>query len=241
MLGIPGVVGAEVAETSTGAPSVRIWTDDSRDPTELSADVRSMVARARAIGGEHPSRQRRVAGDAGPTSSEPTAPQPPAGTEPVSVRTLASAPKPTPAKRSGLGRRLDSLISVAGNEPAPAHLVSIDLTSQPTLEMIALEESASGVTIRAVDTAGAVAEAKVIGSAGSINPTIVTAVAELLGESPAPRLVSVELRDTEVAAVMVVTLELVDTTVAAGAAVVQGGMPFTLGKAAWAAIRSVRP
>ena len=143
-------------------------------------------------------------------------------------------------KRSGLGRGLESLIPDAVGEPAPAHLVSIDLTKQPVLEMIAIEESASGVTVRAVDTARNVAEAKVIGGASSINPMIVAAVAELLGELPAPRLVSVELRDTEAAAVLVVTLELGDATIAAGAAVVQGGMPFTLGKAAWAAIKSVR-
>lgn len=106
--------------------------------------------------------------------------------------------------------------------------------------MIAIEESSTGVTVRAVDTARNVAEAKVIGGASSINPVIVSAVAELLGELPAPRLASVELRDTEIAAVLVVTLELADTTIAAGAAVVQGGMPFTLGKAAWSAIKSVR-
>ncbi len=238
MLGIPGVVGAEVAEMDSGAPSVRIWTDDSRDPAELDAEVRAIVSRARATGGEHPSRQRQSAESAdAPPATNATDVTPDRAT----VSPLASAPNPSPVKRSGLGRGLDSLISVAGSEPAPAHLVSIDLTTQSSLEMIAIEESAGGVTVRAMDTAGVVAEAKVIGAAGSINPTIVAAVAELLGETPAPRLVSVELRDTEVAAVMVVTLELVDTTVAAGAAVVQGGMPFTLGKASWAAIRSVRP
>ena len=106
--------------------------------------------------------------------------------------------------------------------------------------MIAIEESASGVTVRAVDSARNVAESKVMGGAASVNPSIVSAVAELLGEAPAPRLVSVELRDTEVAAVLVVTIELGDGVVSAGAAVVQGGMPFTLGKATWAAIRSAR-
>lgn len=240
MLGIPGVVGAEVAETATGVPSVRIWTDDTREPAELSAEVKAVVARAGASGGEHPSRQRQTNGS---TDGEDPAvvmrppPPPPSGT----VRPIKSGAGSNPVKRSGLGRGLDSLISVTGDEPVPAHLVSIDLSSQPSLEMIAIEESAGGVTVRAVDTAGAVADVKVIGAAGSINPTIVAAVAELLGEAPAPRLVSVELRDTEVASVMVVALELADTTVAAGAAVVQGGMPFTLGKATWAAIRSVRP
>jgi len=230
-----------VTETAAGAPSVRIWTDDSRDPAELSAEVKAIVARARAAGGDHPSRQRQtVERHDVPSSGEPDdeSPGDPAS---VTVRPLASAPASSPGKRSGLGRRLDKLISVADDHPAPAHLVSIDLTTPPSLEMIAIEESASGVTVRAMDTAGDVAEAKVVGATGSINPTIVAAVAELLGESPAPRLVSVELRDTELASVLVVTLELVDTTVAAGAAVVQGGMPFTLGKAVWAAIRSVRP
>jgi hypothetical protein len=215
VLGIPGVVGAEIALTPAGAPSVRVWTDDTRDPDDLRAEVKALVARA-----------RRMA-DA-------------SGADRVTVRPVAADAGPSGATRSGQRRAHDSSLFTGGDESGGAPLVSIDLTTQPTLEMIAIEESAAGVTVRAVDTAGSVAEAKVIGGAAAINPAIVAAVAELLGLAPPPRLVTVELRDTEAASVMVVTLEMVDTTIAAGAAVVQGGMPFTLGKAAWAAIRSVR-
>ncbi len=228
MLGVPGVVGAVVSDGDTAAPKVRVWTDDSRDPEELQAEVKSLVARARSGGLE---------GSTAPVIRElESAPRESSRAEPSRpVPSIGGLPK-----RTGLGRGLDKLIPDAVAEPAPAHLVSIDLSKPPALEMIAIEESSTGVTVRAVDTARNVAEAKVIGGAASINPVIVAAVAELVGELPAPRLVSVELRDTEVAAVLVVTLELADTSVAAGAAVVQGGMPFTLGKAAWAAIRSVR-
>ncbi|MFC2177370.1 hypothetical protein ACFLRH_03020 [Actinomycetota bacterium] len=218
VLGIPGVVGAEVAESQSGSPSVRVWTDDSRDPNELRSEVRSLVARAHMPSPE-------------PESTPP---------EEVIVRPISSAPGLPGNRRGGLGRGLDSIIAVADSERAPAHLVSIDLAASPVLELIAVEESATGVTVRAVDSAKSEAEAKVIGGPGSINPAIVAAVSELQGEMPAPRLVSVELRDTEVAAVLVVTLELADTTVAAGAAVVQGGMPFTLGRATWSAISSAR-
>lgn len=227
VLGVPGVVGA-VVSNQDATPTVRVWTDDSRDPDELQAEVRSLVVRARAGGLERST--EHVIRDLDPPATKPEAPTRPRAVEAV----------PGPPKRSGLGRGLDALIPDAVGVPAPAHLVSIDLSKPPSLDMIAIEESSTGVTVRAVDTARNVAEAKVIGGASSINPVIVSAVAELLGELPAPRLVSVELRDTEVASVLVVTLELADTTVTAGAAVVQGGMPFTLGKAAWAAITSAR-
>lgn len=219
VLGIPGVVGAEVAESESGPPSVRVWTDASRDPGELRSEVKSLIARARLA----------------TPDSQPAAPA-----EEDTVRPISAVTDPPASRRGGLGRGLDSIIAVADNERAPAHLVSIDLSKAPALEVIAIEESATGVTVRAVDSARSVAEAKVIGGSGSINPAIVAAVAELQGETPAPRLVSVELRDTEVAAVLVVTLELADTTVAAGAAVVRGGMPFTLGRATWSAIASAR-
>lgn len=227
VLGIPGVVGAEVAPRPSGLPSVRVWTDDTRDPAELQAEVKLVVTRAAQASGT-------VAEPPPAVIREPVPPTNP-------DRSVSPVQRLAGSKRSGLGRGLDSLIPDAEDGKSPAHLVSIDLSTPPSLEMIAIEESATGVTVRAIDTARNVAEAKVVNGAASINPTIVAAVGELLGEMPPPRLVAVELRDSEAAAVLVVTLEMADTSVTAGAAVVQGGMPFTLGKAAWAAIRSVRP
>lgn len=223
VLNVPGVVGAVVSPSDSGPPSVRIWTDDSRNPDDLEAEVKSLVIRS----------------GRGTQPDSPIVPEPIVAVPDVAESPAAAAPGN--GRRSGLGRGLDKLFPDAGEQRPPAHLVSIDLTKSPTLEMIAIEESAAGVVVRAHDTARNVAETKVLGAASSVNPAIVAVVAELLGELPAPRLVSVELRDTEVAAVLVVTLELADTTVTAGAAVVQGGMPFTLGKAAWSAIKSVRP
>jgi len=204
--------------------------DGSRDADDLQAEVKALVTRAQAL--------RDL--DAPPPVVRGLAPQPEEAVEEAADVRPNSAPSGVVPRRSGLGKGLESLIPDAADQPAPGHLVSIDLTQPPSLEMIAIEESASGVMVRAVDTARNIAEAKVIGGASSVNPAIVGAVAELLGEQPPPRLASVELRDTEVAAVLVVTLELADTTVTAGAAVVQGGMPFTLGKAAWSAIQSAR-
>ena len=219
VLGVPGVVGAEVAESESGAPYVRVWTDDSRHPDELRSEVMSLVTRARLAAPE---------------------PLPDLLAEEDTVRPISAASGPPGSRRGGLGRGLESIIAVTDSGRAPAHLVSIDLSAPPVLELIAVEESAAGVTVRAVDSAQSVAEAKVIGGPGSLNPAIVAAVAELQGETPAPRLVSVELRDAELAAVLVVTLELADATVTAGAAVVKGGMPFTLGRATWFAIASAR-
>lgn len=217
VLGIPGVVGAEVVDAGSGPPTVRVWTDASRDPVELRAEIQELVARGSAL-------------------SLPVAPAQP---DEAAMRPLEAA-APVPAKpRGGLGRDLDTLIAVAGEDPVPAQLVPVAQTPR-RLELVAVEESAAGVAVRAVDSAGMAAEAKVIGGHSAVNPAIVAAVAELLGEAPAPRLVSVELRDTEVAAVLVVTLELGDTEPAAGAAVVRSGMPFTLGRATWNAISAAR-
>jgi hypothetical protein len=196
-----------------------VWTDATRDPAELRAEVRSVVARSHM-------------------ATPWPEPLPPVVDHGVSD--ISSAADSLVGRRGGLGRGLDSIIASTDGEPAPAHLISFKLTASPVLDLIAVEESASGITVRAVDSTSSVAEAKVIGGSRSLNSAIVAAVAELLGEMPAPRLVSVELRDTDVAPVLVVTVELADTTLAAGAAVVQGGMPFTLGRATWAAVTSAR-
>lgn len=221
VLGIPGVIGADVAASETGPPAVRVWTDNSRDPEELRAEVRSVVARAyrRGLAGESPHVIRE------PDDAKPN------------LRPVESPPLP-PGRRSGLGRGLDELFrSTDEEEPeAASPSMTIDLTAKGSLDTIAIEESAAGVTVRAIDSARRVAEAKVIGGAASVNQAIVSAVAELVGEQPAPQLISVELRDSKVATVLVVTLERADATVTAGAAVVEGGMPFTLGKATWVAL-----
>ena len=159
VLGIPGVVGAIVGDEPGRPPTVKVWVDDTRDPADLKAEVRALVARAEAL--------RSLDG---PPPVQPLASEIEAATqEPAAVRSITSASGGLP-RRSGLGRGLESLLPDVADEPVPGHLVAIDLTRAPSLEMIAIEESASGVTVRAVDTAHNVAEAKVIGGASSVNP-----------------------------------------------------------------------
>ncbi len=143
-----------------------------------------------------------------------------------------SSPAPSPgngiARRTGLGRGLGALI------PAPDHDAG---TSTNRLEMIAIEESASGTVVRAVDGNGRSAVAPVRNDK-SLNRAVAQTVAGLLGFADAPALVAVEVHQLGGSSVLVVVIDI-DGRRASGSAVIESGMPFALGTALWWALRSV--
>lgn len=138
------------------------------------------------------------------------------------------APANGTTRRSGLGRGLEALIPSPDPEPVPRPI---------RLDMIAIEESATGTVVRAVDGAGRSAVAPVRNER-SLNGAVATAVAGLLGFGEAPTVRAVEVRQLAGSSVLVVVIE-VDGRPVSGAAVIESGMPFALGTALWSALRSV--
>ncbi len=143
-----------------------------------------------------------------------------------------------PVRRSGLGRGLGELIASA-DDAVPAQLIptvaETEATSRPRLEMVAVEETAGGISVRAADSIGGISFSPV-SDPRSLNQAVVSAVARLRRERPVPRLAGVELRDVEGSAVLTVVLAHADGRRLVGSSLVDGGMPFTLGRAVWEAL-----
>jgi hypothetical protein len=103
--------------------------------------------------------------------------------------------------------------------------------------MVAVEESAGGVSVRVADSNRAVAFSPVEDTR-SLNQAVTTAVARLRQHRPVPQLEGVEIRKIADETVLSVVLLLGDGERAAGAEIVRGGLPFTLGRAVWKALSS---
>lgn len=144
-----------------------------------------------------------------------------------------------PARRTGLGRSLDDLMAAADDELPPAQLVptatETEAMERTRLTLIAVEETAGGISVRASDSAGGISFSPV-SDPRSLNQAVVSAVARLRRERPVPRLAGVELRDVEGSPVLTVVLAHADGRRLVGASLVEGGMPFTLGRAVWEAL-----
>ena len=142
-------------------------------------------------------------------------------------------------RRIGLGRGLADILAADADTAGPAHLqpADPDLAPKATLVLVAVEETAGGISVRAADSVGGVAFSPVE-DPRSLNQAVVSAVGRLRQERPLPRLAGVEIRDVNEAPVLTVVLALADGRRAVGAALVDGGMPFTLGKAVWEALAS---
>ncbi len=148
--------------------------------------------------------------------------------------------KPAELRRQGLGRGLESLLPssgvagiVAGNDPQVQYS-----TTSTQLALVAIEESTDGIVVRARDTLGRDAVAPVDGTPAGLNYAVTNAVSELAGQSAPPEVLAVEVRDHEPASVLTVLLRTAAGKQVAGAAVVEAGMPFTLGRALWVALAS---
>ncbi|HEX9854715.1 MAG TPA: hypothetical protein VGC47_05325 [Acidimicrobiia bacterium] len=207
---VPGVAGALVTARDGRAPRIRVWLDGTSGADDVSVEVRRLLV------------------DAGLETPDPA----------------DAPPLPGNGKKAGLGRGLGTLIPDAHDTPPPAHLQSLTPlreTSGPLrLERIAIEETATGVTVRAIDSVGRTAEVHVDGSQSALNGAIVSSVASIIGEVSPPTLLAAEVREIAGGSVLIAVLELFDGVRAVGAAVVGAGMPFTLGKAVWTAIEEAR-
>jgi len=102
---------------------------------------------------------------------------------------------------------------------------------------VSVDESPEGVTVIAHSTLGARASRRARGTQEGLNEAVVAAVAELYGIEP-PRVIAIEQKAMGGTNVATVVVELVDGSRLAGASIVEGGTPFAVGKATWAALSS---
>lgn len=147
----------------------------------------------------------------------------------------------TADRRAGLGRGLGELLATHSEGSVPPQLQSSmsepEVAPLPYLTLVAVEETAGGVSVRVSDSDGGISFSPVA-DPRSLNQAIVSAVARLRRIRPTPRLAGVEIRDVDGYPILNVVLVLADGGRAVGATLVEGGMPFTLGKAVWEALDS---
>ena len=143
-------------------------------------------------------------------------------------------------RRSGLGRKLEDTLPAAFAEPSPSHL-AIDVHESRVFDRflkLAIEETADGVEIRAIDEAGREAGAPVEPGADGLTTAVAGAVAKLRGFPP-PASVGVNTRAVDGSTVVTVLIEMPSGDRAAGAAIVTGGLPFTVGRAVDSALNGL--
>ena len=158
----------------------------------------------------------------------------------AAVQSSAETSPSMPERKVGLGRGLSDILAADGQKNAPSQLLPNGATDEetlPVLALVAVEETAGGISVRASDSHGGIAFSPVE-DPRSLNQAVVSAVARLRQERPVPRLAGVEIRDVSGDPVLTVVLVFADGRRAVGAALVTGGMPFTLGRAVWEAIGS---
>lgn len=143
-----------------------------------------------------------------------------------------------PVRRGGLGRGLGELLEANG-EPVSLPFPPVPAPRQPAamrqLLLVAVEETAAGVSVRVADSERGVAFSPVK-DPNSLNEAVVAAVAGLYENRLLLQLEAVEVRDVAGESVLTVLLRLGDGSVIVGSEVVRGGLPFTLGQAVWRAL-----
>jgi hypothetical protein len=159
--------------------------------------------------------------------------------ERIAVRD-ASHDEDVSRRRRGLGRSLADTVPAALAEPDPSHL-SVDTdVGGPSGHFLklAIEETVDGVEVRAIDDTGREAGAVVSAGAEGLANAVANAVAVLRGFPP-PHGVAVNTRDVDGSTVVTVLVEMSSGTMLAGAAIVTGGLPFTVGRAVDSALNSL--
>jgi len=158
----------------------------------------------------------------------------------ASVQAPTEAKDEQPARRSGLGRGLNELLAANGEtQPLPHFGAQPQATpvvaEPPKLVLVAVEESAGGIAVRVADSDRGIAMSPVEDTR-SLNQAVTSAVARLREHRPTPRLEGVEVHKIAGESVLSVVLLLDGGEKAAGAEIVRGGLPFTLGRAVWKAL-----
>ncbi len=211
---VAGIASVDLDLRPAGPPVLRAQLDGTRAAEEVAAELQQILAGA------------GVASSPPPPLAAP-APDP----EPVVWQT-AAPPPPEHGSPVGNSMTFDVSAPVASVTPLPA-------ATRSRLELVTVEETRAGVAVRAADSAGRMVVAPVDDPA-TLNAVIVSAIARLAGEAPAPALLGAELKDLGGIRVLTVVMGLADGRRAVGAAPFDGGMPFTLGRAIWEALAASR-
>jgi hypothetical protein len=208
---VAGVASVDLDLRPAGPPVLRAQLDGTRPAEEVAAELQRILAGA---------------GVASPPPP-PSAPEPPPDPQPV-VWQAAEPPATAPPPPTN-----------AGWEPPDASVTRLPVATHTRLELVTVEETRDGVAVRAADSAGHMVVAPVHDPA-TLNAVIVSVIARLVAEVPAPALLGAELKDLGGIRVLTVVLGLADGRRAVGAAPFDGGMPFTLGRAIWEALTTSR-
>lgn len=227
---LPGVASADVMPQSGAPPVVRLWTDGTIPDAVVQRAVQLLVAKGSANGS--------VPVPAEAAAAEPIAEA--ATEETLDVVDEPSAPKPA-KRRVGLGKTLGETLPGAFAETAPSHLAIATIPDERGVRRflrLAIEETADGVDVRAIDDLGRETEAAVGPRPDGLTVAVASAVARLRG-FPSPLRTATNTRDVDGTTVVTVLVELPGGEKAAGAAIVTGGLPFTVGRAVDSALTAL--
>jgi hypothetical protein len=230
---LPGVASADVMPQSGAPPIVRLWTDGTIPDAVVQRAVQLLVARGSG-NGSYP-----VPADA--SAGEPIAAKPTDNTLPVEDEFGAAGPAGPARRRAGLGKTLVETLPGAFAQTAPSHLATGTIPNEVGVRRflrLAIEETSDGVEVRAIDDLGREAEAAVGPGPDGLTVAVASAVARLRG-FPSPLRTATNTRDVDGTTVVTVLIELPGGEKAAGAAIVTGGLPFTVGRAVDSALTAL--
>jgi len=150
--------------------------------------------------------------------------------------------EPTPTKRSGLGRGLDSLIPDVARSSIPAQLLDggtnrdVAETGITEIDRVAVVETQGAVVVEMEDGLGNLFTSTV-GPDGSIDKAVLDAVKQATG---VPDSTDVSLVDVAANRSDLVVAEASDGRArGAGVAHIEFGRPYAVAKAAWQALKSL--
>jgi hypothetical protein len=218
---LPGVADIDVTDED-GEPRVRVYLEETADAASVAAAVRGVLA-PRGLRARTSTPQPQV------LPSEEARPM--SGTAPSSA--AADNVVPVIPSRSGV----EGLLRIGGM-PASGDVARLPV-SAGRLERIAIEATADGFTVRAVDNLGRDATMSVGEGDGALDAAIVAAVARLVGYRESPRVAALNLQEMDGSNVMSVVIETPSGERFAGAVVADASLPFALGQATWMALEGV--
>ncbi|MGB5166932.1 MAG: hypothetical protein WBN35_06745 [Acidimicrobiia bacterium] len=228
---LPGVASADVVPQPGAPPVVRLWTDGTIPDAVVQRAIQLLVAKGAANG------SARVHDEV--AASAPVA-EIPSDEIPDVVDDVPPATKAA-KRRVGLGKTLEETLPGAFAETAPSHLATDtipDAVGVRRLLRLAIEETSDGVDVRAIDDFGRETEAAVGPGPDGLTVAVASAVARLRG-FPSPLRTAINTRDVDGTTVVTVLVELPGGEKAAGAAIVTGGLPFTVGRAVDSALTAL--
>ncbi|RPI24458.1 MAG: hypothetical protein EHM57_02715 [Actinobacteria bacterium] len=234
LLGIPGIESAEI-EGDVGAPSgVKVRLAPGADAVAVSEQVQRILA-------------------AHGLSSE-LSPEEEAALAPLPERLLVAAPEPAysdeaedeeeeeegeEAPEEAVGEEEEEEeehVEAAGPAVVIEHAPPRPAVAAGWLASIAVEEDREGVSVVATADDGSSATRRVPAEGRGLDEAVVAAVGALAGPGlPDPVLLAVAETEIEGSTVLTLVLEMAGRRMA-GSTIVEGGRPYAVGRAAWAAL-----